>query len=95
MYNIQLYLCYLVRALINSLVCWFWALEPFLGDVGETSERRGAAHMGFSEGIDATLNWTELNSASERFTIENGGRLSSPTEREESQEAGEGHPVRP
>ena len=30
------------------------------GDVGETSERRGGAHMGFSELIGAILNLTEL-----------------------------------
>ena len=30
------------------------------GNVGETSERRGGAHMGFSERIDSILNWTEL-----------------------------------
>ena len=28
----------------------------FKGDVGETSERRGGAHMGFSERIDTILN---------------------------------------
>ena len=28
----------------------------FKGNVGETSERRGAAHMGFSERIDTILN---------------------------------------
>ena len=28
----------------------------FNGDVGETSERRGGAHMGFSERIDTILN---------------------------------------
>ena len=27
----------------------------FKGDVGETSERRGGAHMGFIEGIDTIL----------------------------------------
>ena len=31
------------------------------GNVGETSERQGGAHMGFSERIDTVLNWTELN----------------------------------
>ena len=30
--------------------------NSFKGDVGETSERRGGAHMGFSERIDTTLN---------------------------------------
>ena len=30
------------------------------GNVGETSERRGGAHMGFSERIYAILKWTEL-----------------------------------
>ena len=29
--------------------------------LGETSERRGGAHMGSSERIDVTLNWTELS----------------------------------
>ena len=28
----------------------------FKGDVGETSERRGGAHMGFAEHIDTILN---------------------------------------
>ena len=28
----------------------------FKGNVGETSERRGGAHMGFSERIDTTFN---------------------------------------
>ena len=28
----------------------------FKGNVGETSERRGGAHMGFSERIDTTWN---------------------------------------
>ena len=32
----------------------------FKGDVGETSERRGGAHMGFSELIGAILNLIEL-----------------------------------
>ena len=32
----------------------------FKGNVGETSERWGGAHMGFSERIDIILNWTEL-----------------------------------
>ena len=32
----------------------------FKGDVGETSERRGGAHMDFSESMDTILNWTEL-----------------------------------
>ena len=29
--------------------------------IGKTSERQGAAHMGFSKCIDTILNWTELN----------------------------------
>ena len=33
----------------------------FKGNVGETCERRGGAHVGFSERIHAVLNWTELN----------------------------------
>ena len=33
----------------------------FKGNAGETSERRGGAHMGFSERIDTILNRTELN----------------------------------
>ena len=33
----------------------------FKGNVGETSERWGGAHMGLSEHIDTILNWTELN----------------------------------
>ena len=28
------------------------------GNIGETSERRGGAHMGFSESTDTILNWT-------------------------------------
>ena len=34
----------------------------FKGTVGETSERRGRAHMDFSERIDTILNWTKLPS---------------------------------
>ena len=34
----------------------------FKGNVGGTCERRGGAHIGFSERIDTILNWTELNS---------------------------------
>ena len=33
----------------------------FKGNAGETSERRGGAHMGISECIDTILNRTELN----------------------------------
>ena len=33
----------------------------FKGNVRETSERRGGAHMGFSKRIDTILNWTELS----------------------------------
>ena len=32
----------------------------FKGNIGETSERGGGAHMGFSERIDTILNWTGL-----------------------------------
>ena len=32
----------------------------FKSNIGETSERRGGAHMGFSNRVDAILNWTEL-----------------------------------
>ena len=32
----------------------------FKGNVGETSERRGGAYVGFPECIDTILNWTEL-----------------------------------
>ena len=31
------------------------------GNIGETSERRGGAHVSFSKHIYTTLNWTELN----------------------------------
>ena len=34
----------------------------FKGNVGETSEGRGGAHMGFSERINTTLNWTKCTS---------------------------------
>ena len=33
-----------------------WNEYRFTGDVRETSERRGGAHMGFSERIDTILN---------------------------------------
>ena len=33
----------------------------FKGNVGDTSERRGGARMGFSERTDTILNRTELN----------------------------------
>ena len=36
-------------------------LLRFKGDVGETSERRGGAHVGFSERMNIILNRTELN----------------------------------
>ena len=35
-------------------------LLRFKGDVGETSERRGGAHVGFSEGMNIILNRNEL-----------------------------------
>ena len=38
-----------------------FSLFCFKGDVGETSERRDGAHMGFSEHIDTILNCSELN----------------------------------
>lgn len=38
--------------------CW----NCFEGSVGEASDRRGGAFMGFPERIDIVLNWTELNS---------------------------------
>ena len=31
------------------------------GNIGETPERRGGAHMGLPVRIDTILNWTELN----------------------------------
>ena len=39
--------------------------------LGETGERRGGAHMGFSDHIDTLLNWTELNfrHSSPKWTI--------------------------
>ena len=43
-------------------------LEPFKGNVGETSDRQGGAYMGFSERIDTILNWTELNLVTFVFT---------------------------
>ena len=39
---------------------WDEHWNRFKGNVGETSERRCGAHMGFSERIDTILNWTEL-----------------------------------
>ena len=36
----------------------------FKGNIGETSERWGGAHMGFSERIDIISSWTELNGIS-------------------------------
>ena len=33
----------------------------FKANVGETFERRGGAHTGFSEHIDTILNWTKLS----------------------------------
>ena len=33
----------------------------FKGNVGETSERQGGAHMGFPERTDTILNWAEWN----------------------------------
>ena len=34
--------------------------EHFKGEVGETSERRGGAHMGFSKRTNTILSWNEL-----------------------------------
>ena len=36
-------------------------VETFKGNVGETFERQGGAHMGFSEHSDTILGLTELN----------------------------------
>ena len=53
------------------VVVWFWCCvlfgqsdqrwNCFKGNIGETPERRGGAHMGLPECIDTILNWTELN----------------------------------
>ena len=46
---------------LHNCCCW-WRCQSderwnhFKGNVGETSERRGGAHMGFSERIDTILN---------------------------------------
>ena len=45
----------------------------FKGNAGETSERRGGAHMGFSERIDTIwteLNWTPLHPKKKKKTAE-------------------------
>ena len=42
----------------------------FKGNVGETSERLGGAHMGFSDHIDTILSWIEFN-----VTVESYGAL--------------------
>ena len=39
-----------------------WAPSCFKGNAGETSDRQGGAHMGFSKRIDNILNWTERTS---------------------------------
>ena len=38
----------------------------FKGNMGQTSERRGGAYMGFSERIDTILNRTELSRTAEQ-----------------------------
>ena len=43
------------RAIVNQTNTGW---NPFKANVGDTSERRGGAHMGFSERIDTILNWT-------------------------------------
>ena len=45
------------RATANQTKSW----NRFKGDVGETSERLGGAHMGFSERISTILSWSEQN----------------------------------
>ena len=43
-------------------VSFLWSgWNCFKGSFGEISERRGGAHMGFSERINTILNWSELN----------------------------------
>ena len=42
----------------HIMSCW----NCIEGSVGEASDRRGGALMGFHERIDIVLNWTELNS---------------------------------
>ena len=44
----------------------------FKGNIGETSARRGGAHMGFSACIDTILNWTELRPLWALFSPDNG-----------------------
>ena len=39
--------------------CLSW--NCFKGNIGDISERQGAVHVGFSEHINITLNWTERN----------------------------------
>ena len=43
----------------RAIIIW-WTLNRFKDNAGETSERRGGAHMGFSKRIDTILNWSEL-----------------------------------
>ena len=40
------------KSFVRSFEHW----SRFKGDFGETSERRGGAHMGFAEHIDTILN---------------------------------------
>ena len=43
--------------------------NPFKGNIGETPERRGGAHIGLPERIDTILNWTELIWTAEPFPL--------------------------
>ena len=46
----------------HSVHGFHWAsqcMNRFKVNVGEAAERRGGAHMGFSQRIDTILNWTE------------------------------------
>ena len=45
-------------------------LNCFKGNVAETSEKWGGAHMGFSEHIDTILNWTELKTNDRAVRLE-------------------------
>ena len=48
----------------------------FEGNAVETSDRRGWAHMGFSECTDTILNWTEFNWRGRNWINVQTGRLS-------------------
>ena len=59
-----------INAYVEALDDLTWKDEHwnrFKGNVGETSERRGGAHMGFSERIDIILNWTKWTELSQSF----------------------------